>query len=200
MRCRRQFWKRLEGRLDKIHKTRLRVDPNATNDSIAVSLSNTDFRLAIPLKIGSTDLSVVSALDSVKAKASALVEKFLTAHLGKIFKAAQEKAIVATLFEALNAAALSDSNYSASSDSQCIRGIANILVDYVVNRAKSRLEATGGTVEMNTVLSSKPTEVCEQLTDKFNSAADELEQSLLKALDKVEYAVQDAHLYLSSLH
>lgn len=178
--------------IDKIRKTRLRVDPYATNDSIAVSLSNTDLRVAIPLKIGGTDLSVVSVLDLVKGKASGLVENFLNTHLQRIFNGAQGKAIVATLFDALNNADLSDTSYSVSSDTGYAKGIANILVDYVVKRTRSRLETSGGGVTMSTVVRLKLEDVCKLLKDKFNDASAELEQSLLKALDKVEYAVQDA--------
>jgi hypothetical protein len=178
--------------IDEFHKTRLQVGPKATNDSIVVSLSNTDLRFAIPLKIGSAALSVDLALDSVKAKASGHVESFLKTNLAKIFNGDQEKAIVATLFQSLNDAGLSDKAHSADSLEGYVKGISEILVDYAVKRAKYRLEMLGVEVKMSTVVRSELEKSCKLIQDKFNDAADELEGSLLKALDKVEYAVQDA--------
>jgi hypothetical protein len=183
--------------LKKIHDARLIVSP--VEDKLLLKLGSTGLSVSIPLKKDAGKLTVASVIDLIKAESSRTLEQYLSTELDNVFSGTQQEAITAALFRTLNASGLSTQSYSASSRAEYVRGIANILVDFVAEQARLRIRASGAEATLNSVLDKNLEGLCTELTTRFNAEADELEQKILRALDRAEYVVKDAMSQASNM-
>jgi len=183
--------------LKRLHDARLIVTPG--KETLQLALGSTGLSVTIPLQKGTTDLTMASLIDLIRSEAAKVLEKHLASELANIFSSTQQEAITAALFRTLSASGLSTTAYPANSHEEYVRGIASIVVDFIIDQAKARIRATAATMKLTSKLDDDPVGLCRELTTRFNAEADELEQKILKALDGAEYVVKDAMSQASSM-
>ena len=175
-----------------IHRTKNEV--NITKDSARCSLMSIVFNISLKEKKQEKEiiLSAKEILDRIKLQAAKKFGTYLNNEAEHLFPKTEKDALIATLFQVLNSSGVSKIRYSGTTQEDYINGIALILVDYIFDYTMTYLQNLDNPVDLTTIVEDKIKEIMEKVSEAFDQSVDKLEQSILKALDNVEYAVNDA--------
>jgi len=176
-----------------VHDARFRLI--LVQDTIKIMTPKKDtLRVVVPPKADS--MRIAKALNKLRAQCAVSLEGYLIQSARDVLPQDKKEAIIATLFQVLNSSGMSQSDYSGASRDEYLNRIAKIAIDYVFDKVQSNVDTMiSDVVARRNDLGQNVGTIDSLLV----SSADEIERCLSMALDRAEYAVNNAIAHASDL-